>query len=74
LGRKQTEPRGRIPRREEGAWDEFYASSDEQHSFIAGYTGGGAPYGIKWEESERMQLSMNFDRWVNDTNPDEQLQ
>ena len=27
--------------------DEFY---DEDFAFIAGYTSGGAPYGIRWEE------------------------
>ena len=27
--------------------DEFY---DEDFAFIAGYTSGGAPYGIRWED------------------------
>ncbi|MGG1659207.1 hypothetical protein [Brevibacillus sp. NRS-1366] len=35
-------------RREEWLWAEPY--SDETFSFIAGYTDGGAPYGITWEE------------------------
>lgn len=78
LVRNHTKPdarlRRRTSRRDEDAWDGFYESSDDQHSFIAGYTGGGAPYGITWEETERMQLPMDFDRWVNDNNPDEQLQ
>jgi hypothetical protein len=66
--------RRRTSRRDEDACDGFYESSDDQHSFIAGYTSGGAPYGVTWEETERMQLPMDFDRWVNDNNPDERLQ
>ena len=30
----------------------LYADSDDNFSFIAGYTSGGAPYGITWEEME----------------------
>jgi hypothetical protein len=26
--------------------------SDEQFAFIAGYTSGGAPYGVTWEEAD----------------------
>lgn len=28
----------------------LYEDSDDRFAFIAGYTGGGAPYGITWEE------------------------
>lgn len=28
---------------------------DEYFAFIAGYTSGGAPYGITWEEWEQME-------------------
>lgn len=28
---------------------------DENFAFIAGYTSGGAPYGITWEEWEQME-------------------
>ena len=30
----------------------FLHDSDENFSFIAGYTSGGAPYGVPWEETE----------------------
>ena len=30
----------------------FYEDSDETFGFIAGYTSGGAPYGITWDEME----------------------
>lgn len=29
--------------------------SDETFAFIAGYTSGGAPYGITWEEMEAIE-------------------
>lgn len=28
----------------------LYEDSDDRFAFIAGYTGGGVPYGITWEE------------------------
>lgn len=31
---------------------EQFPNSDEQFFFIAGYTSGGAPYGVTWEEYE----------------------
>lgn len=30
--------------------DFLYEDSDDVYAFIAGYTGGGVPYGITWEE------------------------
>uniref|UniRef100_UPI00286F8854 hypothetical protein n=1 Tax=Anaerosporobacter sp. TaxID=1872529 RepID=UPI00286F8854 len=30
--------------------DDIYADSDDNFAFIAGYTSGGAPYGITWDE------------------------
>ena len=29
-----------------------YPDSDENFYYIAGYTSGGAPYGITWEQAE----------------------
>jgi len=29
--------------------------SDEQFAYIAGYTPGGAPFGVTWEEWEELQ-------------------
>ena len=41
---------------EKKEWDEPIASHrDENFAFIAGYTEGGAPYGITWEEQERIE-------------------
>jgi len=31
-------------------FNEFYSNSDETFSYIAGYTSGGAPYGVTWDE------------------------
>lgn len=31
-------------------FDELYADADDTFVFIAGYTAGGAPYGVTWEE------------------------
>lgn len=30
--------------------DSWYEESDETFAYIAGYTSGGAPYGVTWEE------------------------
>ena len=30
----------------------FESDQDEKYLFIAGYTSGGAPYGVTWEEAE----------------------
>lgn len=29
---------------------DFYEDMDDDFAFIAGYTGGGAPYGVRWED------------------------
>lgn len=34
-----------------------FPECNESFAFIAGYTSGGAPYGVTWEEAERMSLS-----------------
>ena len=38
---------------EESIYSDF---QDDRFAFIAGYTSGGAPYGITWEESEAMGI------------------
>ncbi len=38
----------------EAPLDEFVLDSDETFAFIAGRTSGGAPYGVTWEEMERL--------------------
>ena len=43
-----------------GRWefDEYHgieAESDENFEYIVGYTSGGAPYGVTWEEMEKLE-------------------
>lgn len=37
-------------RKEQQEQEFLYEDSDDVYAFIAGYTGGGVPYGITWEE------------------------
>ena len=37
-------------------WENKYPDSDENFYFIAGYTSGGMPYGITWEEAKSKDL------------------
>ncbi|WP_186579781.1 hypothetical protein [Aquibacillus kalidii] len=37
--------------------EELYEESDENFTFIAGYTEGGFPFGITWEESDETEPS-----------------
>ena len=41
-------------RRQDNFEDKLF-ESDETFAFIAGYTSGGAPYGITWEEMEAIE-------------------
>lgn len=41
-------------RRQDNFEDKLF-ESDETFAFIAGYTSGGAPYGITWEEMEEIE-------------------
>lgn len=34
----------------EAEFEEFHTDSDDTFSYIAGYTAGGVPYGVTWEE------------------------
>jgi hypothetical protein len=34
---------------------EMFPDSDEQFAFIAGYTAGGAPFGVTWDEWNAME-------------------
>lgn len=40
----------RAKRREENTAEDSFPDSDDRFFFIAGYTSGGAPYGVTWEE------------------------
>ena len=46
--------------------DFFSDFQDDRFSFIAGYTSGGAPYGITWEESEEMELKPYSEELANE--------
>jgi hypothetical protein len=39
---------------------EWTKDSDENFSFIAGYTSGGAAYGLKWEEYDPNNTDQNM--------------
>lgn len=41
------------------AFDSCDEDSDERFAYIAGYTSGGAPYGITWEEWEAEKRENN---------------
>ncbi|WP_298273485.1 hypothetical protein [Geobacter sp.] len=48
-----------MKRRRRKTWDEellCLPDSDEQFAYIAGYTEGGFPYGITWEEHWASQV------------------
>ena len=40
------------PKKQE-TYEDFNPDQDDYFYFIAGYTPGGAPYGITWEEARR---------------------
>lgn len=44
---------------EEVEWTSKHPDSDENFYLIAGYTSGGAPYGITWEQAEKEGLPKN---------------
>jgi hypothetical protein len=54
--RKANEERKR-KREAEQVRENFSMDSDEYFYYIAGYTSGGAPFGITWEEWEQIRLS-----------------
>jgi hypothetical protein len=48
---------GRASRKQARAATEGWVDADETFAFIAGYTEGGAPYGIEWDEADEVLLS-----------------
>ena len=53
--RIEAKRRKRARREEEGEKQIHGLDQDEYFGFIAGYTPGGAPYGVTWEEMEQME-------------------
>lgn len=51
--RAKQNARRKEKRREREAEEElFFSDSDDTFAYIAGYTSGGAPFGVTWEEAE----------------------
>lgn len=50
-------PKKRIP-------EQIAPDSDEHFAYIAGYTEGGSPYGLTWEEMEAVERSASAPRFV----------
>ena len=50
---KENQRRKLKKQKEDELLNNRYPDSDENFYFIAGYTSGGMPYGITWEESEK---------------------
>jgi hypothetical protein len=53
---EQARARRRAPLREKHAHPRDAGEWDEEFAFIAGYTEGGAPYGITWSEWEGLDV------------------
>lgn len=49
-GKKESKPVGE-PNKKLGTVEQFNECQDSDFYFIAGYTSGGAPYGITWEQA-----------------------
>ena len=61
--------RKRKKRKEEkkqGKRDDFEIESDETFADIVGYTSGGTPYGVTWEQCEQFEIALK--EWEK-TNP-----
>lgn len=56
-GRRKAKAERKRKREAEKLGETFDMDSDEYFYYIAGYTSGGAPFGITWEEWEQMHLS-----------------
>lgn len=46
-------------KKKQKAYEENLFELDDTFAFIAGYTSGGAPYGITWEEMEEIERKEN---------------
>jgi hypothetical protein len=57
LNVKRRKRRGRKNTAEQNAFD---PDSDERFAYIAGYTAGGLPYGITWEEMEDQESAQTL--------------
>jgi hypothetical protein len=53
---EQSRATGRARKKEKYAARPFPRDQDDEFAYIAGYTEGGAPYGITWSEREGMDV------------------
>ena len=58
MGSKNKTKKSRRKKRREDLEDSIF-ESDETFAFIIGYTAGGAPYGVTWEEMVAMEQRKN---------------
>lgn len=49
--RRRTHKSHKSKKNQEDFFSEMYSNMDGTFSYIAGYTPGGAPYGVTWEEA-----------------------
>lgn len=54
MGSKSKLKKSRRKKKQEEFEDRLF-ESDDTFAFIAGYTSGGAPYGVTWEEMEEIE-------------------
>lgn len=54
---QEAEKRKARKRKQEFMEEDLWEDSDETFAFIAGYTDGGAPFGITWEEREQSKVT-----------------
>ena len=57
--RKEEARRAELRRRKKEITQQDFCECDDYFAFIAGYTFGGAPYGITWEEWEKLETPPN---------------
>ncbi|MCB0190385.1 MAG: hypothetical protein KDJ65_00425 [Anaerolineae bacterium] len=65
--RKKTEQEARLQ-------EELGLDQDEHFAFIIGYTSGGAPYGLTWEEWELIKESEEIELLYDDDELDDEVQ
>ena len=65
---RKKQPRHKNHKAAEDIYTQMYSDMDDTFAFIAGYTPGGAPYGVTWEQvgidselpfEEKIRLYMN---------------
>lgn len=52
--------------REAEVWEQLGLDQDEHFAFIAGYTSGGVPYGVTWEEWAAIEEADEIDGFINE--------